>query len=297
MRLSIEGVMPPHITPFDKDEEVDEAALRKLIHFWLDGGASGLVSCGSNGEAPYLTRDERRKVIQTVVDEVDGKVPVIAGTGAPSTRETIVYTKDAKELGADAALIVSPYYFKPDKKELLQHYKAVLEAVDIPVLLYNVPKFTGYNLEPSIIVQLANEYDQIVAVKDSGGSIGQISDLASQVGGRISVLSGSGDLILPTFVMGGKGAIVAVAIVAPSICADIYRFFKKKDVERAVEAQRKALRLNEVLIRRFNQISSVKEALSQLGQPAGYPRRPSLPLDEESRQEVRKVLSEISVKK
>jgi len=297
MRLSIEGVMPPHITPFDKDEEVDEAALRKLIHFWLDGGASGLVSCGSNGEAPYLTRDERRKVIQTVVDEVDGKVPVIAGTGAPSTRETIVYTKDAKELGADAALIVSPYYFKPDKKELLQHYKAVLEAVDIPVLLYNVPKFTGYNLEPSIIVQLANEYDQIVAVKDSGGSIGQISDLASQVGGRISVLSGSGDLILPTFVMGGKGAIVAVAIVAPSICADIYRFFKKKDIERAVEAQRKALRLNEVLIRRFNQISSVKEALSQLGQPAGYPRRPSLPLDEESRQEVRKVLSEISVKK
>jgi len=297
MRLSIEGVMPPHITPFDKDEEVDEAALRKLIHFWLDGGASGLVSCGSNGEAPYLTRDERRKVIQTVVDEVDGKVPVIAGTGAPSTRETIVYTKDAKELGADAALIVSPYYFKPDKKELLQHYKAVLEAVDIPVILYNVPKFTGYNLEPSIIVQLANEYDQIVAVKDSGGSIGQISDLASQVGGRISVLSGSGDLILPTFVMGGKGAIVAVAIVAPSICADIYRFFKKKDVERAVEAQRKALRLNEVLIRRFNQISSVKEALSQLGQPAGYPRRPSLPLDEESRQEVRKVLSEISVKK
>ena len=289
--------MPPHITPFDKDEEVDEAALRKLIHFWLDGGASGLVSCGSNGEAPYLTRDERRKVIQTVVDEVDGKVPVIAGTGAPSTRETIVYTKDAKELGADAALIVSPYYFKPDKKELLQHYKAVLEAVDIPVLLYNVPKFTGYNLEPSIIVQLANEYDQIVAVKDSGGSIGQISDLASQVGGRISVLSGSGDLILPTFVMGGKGAIVAVAIVAPSICADIYRFFKKKDIERAVEAQRKALRLNEVLIRRFNQISSVKEALSQLGQPAGYPRRPSLPLDEESRQEVRKVLSEISVKK
>lgn len=287
--------MPPHITAFTKSGELDEAALRRLIHFWLDGGVSGLVSCGSNGEAPYMTREERKRVIEIAVGEADGEVPVIAGTGAPSTRETIMLSRDAKDVGADAVLVVTPYYFKPSNEELVAHYRAILDAVDVPVILYNVPKFTGYNLEPSVVVKLVNEHNQIVGIKDSGGAIGQISDIIRQVGDKISVLAGTGDLVLATLMMGGRGGILGVANVAPRLCSDIYDHYRKGRLERAREAQMKALYLNDVLIRKFNQISSIKEALNQMGQPAGYPRLPSLPLSKEACQTVKKTLSELNL--
>jgi len=289
--IKLEGIVPPHVTPFSKSGEVDEPALRRLIHFWLDGGVSGLVPCGSNGEAPYMTREERRRVIEIVVDEVNGKVPVIAGTGAPSTRETIALTRDAKDVSVDAVLVVTPYFFRPNDEELVEHYRSVSSAVDVPLVLYNVPKFTGYNLETSVVVKLVKECSQVVGIKDSSGSIGQISELIRQVGDKISVVAGTGDLVLATLLMGGKGGILAVANVAPRLCSDIYDHFKRGEIEEAKEAQMKALHLNDVLVRRYNQLSSIKEALNQLGQPAGYPRLPSLPLSEEARQTIRKALS------
>jgi len=154
-RFKLEGIFVPHVTPFTRNGEVDEEALRACVRFWIEGGLSGLVPCGSNGEAPYLSREERRKVIQTVLDEVNGKVPVIAGTGSMSTRETIALTKDAEDLGVDAALVVTPFYFKVSNREIYEHYRAVLEAVDLPIILYSVPKFTGISLEPNVISQLA----------------------------------------------------------------------------------------------------------------------------------------------
>jgi len=128
-KLKLEGIFVPHITPFKSDGEIDEEALRELVHFWIQGGLSGLVPCGSNGEAPYLLREERKRGIGIVVDEVNGKVPVIAGTGAISTKETIQLTKDAKDIGADAALIVTPFYFKHSSRELYAHYSAILETI------------------------------------------------------------------------------------------------------------------------------------------------------------------------
>jgi len=290
VKIKIEGIIPPHVTPFTKDEEVDEAALRRLVHFWLENGCSGLMSCGSNGEAPYMSREERRRVVEVVVEEVDGKAPVIAGTGAPSTRETILLTRDAKDMGADAVIVVTPYYFTPNHVELAEHYRMLIGAVDIPVILYNVPKFTGYNLDPSIVVELVKECSQIVAIKDSGGSLAQITDLIRQVGDKISVLSGSGDLILPTLHMGGRGGIVGVAIVAPRLCSSIFDYYKKGQLERAREAQMRVLYLNNILFRKHNQLSSVKEALNQLGHPAGYPRRPILPLTKPAQEDVRETL-------
>ena len=295
MQLRLDGIFPPHITPFLKNEEIDEKSLPSLVHFWLDSGCAGLVSCASNGEGPYMTREERRRVLQIVIEEVDGKVPVIASTGAPSTRETIFLTQDAKDVGADAVLIVSPYYFKPDSKELFEHYSTLISSTDIPIVLYNVPKFTGYNMDPNVIVRLAEEYDQVVGVKDSGGSIGQISDLIHRVGNRISVLAGTGDLILPCLLMGGRGGVIAVANAAPRLCVEIYNHFKKNEIEKARQIQMDVLRLNEVLVRKFNQISAIKEAMNQLGKPAGYPRKPSLPLDEKARDEVREVLATLGI--
>jgi 4-hydroxy-tetrahydrodipicolinate synthase len=145
-RISLDGIFIPHITPFTREGELDEEALRECVRFWLDGGISGLVPCGSNGEAPYLNREERMKVIEIVMEEAGGKVRVVAGTGSLSTKETIQFTRDAKELGVDAALVVTPFYFKLSSRELIAHYKAVLEAVDLPIVLYSVPKFTGFSL-------------------------------------------------------------------------------------------------------------------------------------------------------
>jgi len=295
LKLKPEGIFPPHITPFLKNEEIDEKSLRSLVHFWLDSGCAGLVSCASNGEGPYMTREERRRVLQIVIEEVNGKASVIAGTGAPSTRETIFLTEDAKDVGADAVLIVSPYYFKPDSRELFEHYSSVINSTNIPVIVYNVPKFTGYNLDPAVVVRLVEEYDQVVGVKDSGGSIGQISELIDRVGNRISVLAGTADIVLPCLIMGGRGGVPAVANVAPKLCVDLYNHFKQNEIERAREVQMKVLDLNGVLVKRFNQISAIKEAMNQLGKPAGYPRRPSLSLDEKARNEVRDVLARVGI--
>jgi 4-hydroxy-tetrahydrodipicolinate synthase len=290
VKVEIEGIIPPHVTPFRRDAEVDEAALRRLVHFWLENGSSGLMSCGSNGEAPYMSREERRRVVEVVVDEVNEEAPVIAGTGAPSTRESILLTQDAEDVGVDAAIVVTPYYFKPDRRELVEHYRALLNAVEIPVILYNVPKFTGYNLDPSVVVELADEYSQIIALKDSSGSIGQITDLIRLVGDKVNILAGTGDLILPTLLMGGRGGIVGIANVVPRLCASIFTHYKKGQFEEAREAQMKILQLNAVLFKKYNQVSSVKEAMNQLGLPAGHPRRPSLPLTRKAREDVKESL-------
>jgi 4-hydroxy-tetrahydrodipicolinate synthase len=235
------------------------------------------VPNGSNGEAPYLSRQERTSVIKTVVDEANGKVPVVAGTGTTSTEETILFTKDAADVGADAALIVTPFYYKLTNRELYEHYKSVSEAVDLPVVVYSVPKFTGVSLEPAFINKLA-ENKKIIGVKDSSGNLGAITETIRLAGKRLSVLAGSADIVLPTLQAGGKGAVVAVANVFPTLCSSLYKAFKKEDYEEAARLQNRVSYANEVLVKRFNQLSAIKEAMRFKGLPAGYPRRPALPL-------------------
>jgi 4-hydroxy-tetrahydrodipicolinate synthase len=278
MKPTIEGIIPPHITPFTKKGEIDVKALRSLTHFWLRNGSNGLFSCGSNGEAPYLTRKERHRVIENVIDEVNGKVPVIVGTGAPSTIETIHLTQDAKDIGVDAVIVITPYFFKLNRRELIEHYRKLINTVDIPIILYNVPKFTGYNLDSSIIVELVEEFNQIIAVKDSSGSLTQLSEIIRLVGDKINVFAGTGELILPTLLMKGKGAIVGIANAIPHLCSAIYKYYLQGDIKKVQKVQMKVTQLNNIFIKKHNQISSIKEAMNQLGQPAGYPRRPSLPL-------------------
>jgi 4-hydroxy-tetrahydrodipicolinate synthase len=289
-KIKLKGMFVPHITPFSHKGELDLTALRTCVRFWLKGGVSGLIPCGSNGEAPYLSREERMKVIETVIDEVNGKIPVIAGTGSMSTKETIQFTKDAKELGVDATLIVTPFYFKPSNKEIHEHYKAVLEAVDIPIVLYSVPKFTGVSLEPTVIAQLASEHENVVGVKDSGGNLGTITEIIRTAGDKISVLAGTADLALSTVMLGGSGAVVAVANAFPRMCTDLYQSFLKGDYEKASSLQRVISYINEVLVKQHNQLSAIKEALNTLGLPAGYPRKPALPLNDEEKREIENLI-------
>ncbi len=290
-KVSLEGIFVPHITPFDRNGEVDWKALRKLVEFWIEGELAGLVPCGSNGEAPHLLREERRRVIETVVDAVNGRVPVIAGTGAISTKETIQLTKDAEDVGADAALVVTPFYFKYSARELHTHYSSIIEAVNIPIILYNVPKFTGFSMEPELVYKLVSEYSNIIGIKDSSGSLSQISELIRLVGDKIAVLAGTADVVLPTLMLGGKGAIIAVANVEPKLCNRLYKAFKNGKFKEAAKLQRKVSYLNEVLVRRYNQISAIKEALNMKGLPAGYPRKPALPLENSEKEKIKELLN------
>lgn len=293
-KRKLEGIFVPHVTPFKRDGSLDEKALRTCVRFWLEGGVSGLVSCGSNGEAPYLSREERKKVIETVMDEVSEKTIVIVGTGSISTRETILFTKDAKDAGVDAALVVTPFYFKLSNKEVLKHYEALLETVDLPIILYSVPKFTGYSLEPNLIQQLASKYENVIGVKDSSGNLGTITETIRLVGDKISVLAGTAEVTLPTLIAGGSGAVIAVANVFPKLCNEIYESFKRRNYEKAGKLQQQISHINEILVKKYNQLSSIKEALNILGLPGGYPRMPSLPLEKENRKEIETFVKNLS---
>jgi 4-hydroxy-tetrahydrodipicolinate synthase len=292
-KVKLDGVFVPHVTPFTHGGELDLVGLRTCVRFWLEGGVSGLVPCGSNGEAPYLSREERRKVVETVVNEVSGKVPVVAGTGSMSTRDTIQFTKDAKDLGADAALVVTPFYFKLSNREIVEHYRTVLEAVDLPIVIYNVPKFTGFSLDPTVVSQLASEHENVTGVKDSSGSIGTMTEIIRLVGDKISVLAGSAEVALPTLMLGGRGAVIAVANVFPKLCSRLYEAFRNGDYAGASMLQRRVSFANEVLVKRHNQLSAIKEALRLQGLPSGYPRSPALPLEGEERKDIEDLMNTI----
>ncbi|AIF69552.1 hypothetical protein PAP_05760 [Palaeococcus pacificus DY20341] len=291
----IEGIFVPHVTPFDDAEEINEEALRELVEHFINSGIYGLVTLGSNGEFPYLSYEERKRVLKIVVDQTNGRVPVIGGTAFSSTKETIALTKEAWDIGVDAVIIAPPYYFKPSPRELYYHYAAIIEATDVPILIYNVPKFTGYNIPLEVINRLAEEYSQIIGIKDSSGLISRIGELIRTLGDKISILAGTGDLIYPALSLGAHGAVVAVANVAPRLCVDLYSAFKEKKFERAKRIQLKLNYLNEVVVKRYNQLSAIKESMNMLGLNVGLPRSPILPLSEEELHEVEKVLEDIGL--
>ncbi len=287
------GVYVPTVTPFDDRGEIMFDALEKLMERWLEGGVSGLVANASTGEAPYLSRDEKRRIIEFMVEKVDGRAQVYAGTGSMGTRETITLTRDAREAGAEAALVTTPFFFKPTGDEIAEHFISLMDAVDLPVILYNVPKFTGYSVDPKTVARIAEESSGLVAMKDSSGNPGTMAEVIRLCGDRISALSGSADMILPTLMLGGKGAIVAVANVIPAQCVGIVEAYRGNDLAAAGEGQRTASYVNKVLVRENPQIAAIKTALNQMGYGAGAPRRPLKPVDEATANKIKAAMKNI----
>jgi len=279
--MKLEGIFVPNVTPFDERGEIQYESLADLIEFWLEAGVSGLVVNASTGEGPLISRGEKRGLIEFVSEKVDGRGMVVAGTGAIGTRETIDLTRDAKELGADAALVTTPFFFKPTEEELVEHFTALDAAVDLPFILYNVPKFTGYTVPPSIVNKISEECANMAGIKDSSGSPGAMAENIRLFGDRVSVLSGAADMTLPTLSMGGKGAILAVANFIPEICVGLYGAAKRGDLGEAGGYQQQVSYVNKVLVREHPQVAAVKAALSLKGHPAGVPRGPLKPLGED----------------
>lgn len=289
MPMRFHGIIPPHVTPFTQEGELDLTSLDRLIDFWLDAGVHGLASCASNGEGPMLDEEERERVLRFVVDKVGNQVPVIAGVSSPSTRALLRQVRQAERIGVDGVLLTPPYYFKPNSKEILKHYELILESTSVPILLYNVPKFVGYDVPIDTILRVA-EHENFAGIKESSGLVWRISELIRLLKGKGSVLAGTGDVLLDTLILGGEGGIVAVSIFAPELTVELYNSFKSGDIARASRIQLTLTMLNEVVVKRYNQLSATKEALRLRGLPGGYARMPSQPLSEEEREDVKKAL-------
>ncbi|MBD3205454.1 4-hydroxy-tetrahydrodipicolinate synthase [Candidatus Bathyarchaeota archaeon] len=285
-----EGIFVPNVTPFNGKGEIIFDALGNLVEYWIENGVSGIVANASTGEGPYLSMEEKAQVIEYIIEKADGRVSVFAGSGSMSTWETIQLTREALDLGAEAALITTPFFFKPRDEEIRDFFIDVTSSVDIPVILYNVPKFTGYSVSPSVVSDVVDECSNLVAIKDSSGNPGNMSEVIRLCGDKINALSGSADMILPTLMLGGKGAIVAVGNIIPHDCVSLYRAFKKNDMETSGKLQSRASLVNKVLVRENPQIAAIKAALGVIGYHSGHPRKPLLPLSEDKIAEIRSSL-------
>jgi len=267
-----EGVFPAIITPFLKDESLDEEGLKKNIRYLSNTGISGIVPCGTTGESATLTFEEHKRVVEIAVEA--SKVPVIAGTGSNNTREAMELTRHAAEAGADAALLITPYYNKPTDKGMFEHFKAIAEKCDIPIVLYNVPKRTGIDLKPELVAKLS-KVKNIVAIKEASGNLSQQSQIIEQTrGSDFVVLSGDDDLTLPTMALGARGVVSVVANVAPKKTVAMVNAALKGDFETARTLHYELLPLVRAMFLETNPIP-VKTAHKYLGLANG-PLRPPM---------------------
>jgi 4-hydroxy-tetrahydrodipicolinate synthase len=266
------------VTPFN-DGALDEVALRQLVEWQIGQGTPILSPVGTTGEAPTLTHDEHERVIAVVVEAAAGRAKVMAGTGSNSTAEAIRLTRFAARAGADGALLVAPYYNRPNQEGMYRHFAAVAESVDIPIILYNIPARTGRNVEPETIKRLAT-IDTIVAVKEAAGSLDQVSELV--VGTDLTILSGDDSLTLPMLAVGAEGVVSVIANLVPRDVMDLLDAFANSHVDLARERHAQLFPLCRDLLGLAPNPIPVKTALSLLGRGNGELRLPLCPLDEQS---------------
>lgn len=289
-----EGAYTAIVTPFI-DEEIDEDGLRANVRFQIKEGIHGLVPAGTTGECSTLSHQEHKRVIEITVDEAKGRVPVLAGTGSNSTWEAIELTKHAKEVGADGALLVVPYYNKPTQAGLYQHFKRIAEEVDIPQVIYNIPSRTCVNMLPETMAKLA-KLKNIVGVKEASGDLEQVAKIIQLTGKGFSVISGDDSLTLKIMELGGTGVISVASNLVPRRVAEMVESFRSGDVEKAKHIERELMPLFKVLFIETNP-GPVKAAMNWMGMAAGKPRLPLVEPEPENQEKLRKVLVDMKLVK
>jgi len=287
------GAITALVTPM-KDGMVDEEKLRNLVDFQINNGISALVPCGTTGEAATLSYEEHMRVIEIVVEQSNKRVPVIAGTGSNSTHETIYLTEFAKKVGCDAALVVTPYYNKPTQKGLYEHFKAVADAVDIPIVLYNVPGRTSVNMLPDTVIKLS-KIKNIVAVKEASGSLDQVSEIIAGVSPDFDVLSGDDSLTIPMMALGAKGVISVASNIIPKEVSQMVDLWLKGDIAAARDLHLKLFPLFKGIFIETNPIP-VKKALYLMGIIENDIRLPLVEMTPEGTEKLRKILVDLNVK-
>jgi 4-hydroxy-tetrahydrodipicolinate synthase len=291
-----EGVLPAIITPFKRNPSMslDISGLERNIGFLMSRGIHGIVPCGSTGESATLTFEEHEKVIQVTVDKINGKIPVLAGTGSNNTVEAVRLTKAAKDIGADGVLVISPYVNKPNRSGLIKHFEKLAD-LDIPVVIYNIPGRTGQNLEPDLIAELA-QHPNIVGVKEASGNIGQISRIIEETQDEdFSILSGDDNITLPILALGGSGVISVAANVDPVRMVAMYEAMKEGDYQKALVLHYAMSPLFRSMFIETNPIP-VKKASELAGLAGGPVRLPLDELDAKKTEQLKKIIATVPAK-
>ena len=296
----IRGIIPPILTPMLDDEEqsVNYNELRNQVERLLKGGVHGLFPVGTNGEAYILSLKEKEEILETVIEQVKGRVPVYAGTGCVSTAETIRMSKIAQKLGADALSVITPYFAAASQKELYDHYVAVAKAVDLPIILYNIPPRTGNKLLPETVQALCRDVENIVGAKDSSGDIENLKAyirLTKELDKEVAILAGNDGAILTCLKEGGSGGIAGRANIWPNALASIYDRFAAGDLEGAQQAQ-DAISALQTVFRFGNPNTIIKKAVALLGYPVGDCRAPFNYVPEEGIEALKQVLADVAAK-
>lgn len=286
------GSLVAIVTPFQKGR-VDEKALGELIEFQIANGTDGIVPCGTTGESATLSHEEHDRVVACTIEAVKGRVPVIAGTGSNSTDEAIELTKHAKQAGADGALLITPYYNKPTQEGLYCHYKAVAEAVDLPLILYNIPGRTSVNMVPATVARLA-AHANIVGIKEGSGSLPQVSEIIQSCGERVVVLSGDDSLTLPMMAVGAKGVITVTANIVPADMALMVDAWLAGKFDEARRLHYKMYPLFTALFYETNPIP-VKQALAFMGKSDADVRLPLTAMAKEHKDKLASIMKEFGL--
>jgi 4-hydroxy-tetrahydrodipicolinate synthase len=276
------------VTPF-RNGKVDEAKLRELVELHVTHGTDGLIPCGTTGESPTLSHDEHRGVVETVIEAARGRIRVIAGTGSNSTTEAIEMTKHAERAGAAGALVVNPYYNKPTQDGLYRHFRAVAEAVAIPVVLYNIQSRTAINVETDTMARLARDVKNIVGVKEASGSLDQMSQVIAACGPDFSVLSGDDNITLPLLAIGGSGVVSVIANIVPRETADLVHAALEGDWKRARDLHYRLFPLARAAFLETNPIP-IKEAMAMAGMLEPEFRLPMCRMSDANREKLRAIL-------
>ncbi len=261
--MKLEGAVTALVTPF-RNGAVDEEKYREFIEWQINQGIHGLLPCGTTGESATLSHKEHESVIKICIDQVRGRVPVLAGAGSNNTAEAISLTRFAKEAGADAALHITPYYNKPTQEGIFRHFQAISAAVDMPLFVYNVPGRTGGNVLPATLARMARELPSVIGVKEASGNMVQVSNVLELCGPDFQMLSGEDSLYMPSLALGGKGVISVTSNIAPSLVAGLYNAWKKGDREEALRLHFQLEPLNRAMFMETNPIP-VKSALARMG--------------------------------
>ena len=290
---AIRGVYPVLITPMNEAQEVDWGGVKNNVNYLLDQGVAGMVINGSTGEFVSLSKKEKFQMVETVLKEVNGRIPVIVGTAAETTKETIEYTKQAEAHGADCALIINPYYMKPKENEIYFHYKEVSNNVNIPIMLYNNPFTSGVNLSTELMLQIGRECENVTHIKESSGEIGKVRDLARQGKGDFEVFCGAEELVMESYFVGATGWISVAGNIVPRLVTDMFNYFQTGEVEKAWEINDRILPLCSFLEGSGKYVQIVKRAMELTGQAGGPARYPRLGLSPEEDQKLKELLASL----
>lgn len=288
-KILFKGCGTAIITPFTEDN-INYKEFEKLIQFQLSEGIDAIIVCGTTGESSTMTTEEKKNVIKFVVDTVNKKVPVIAGTGGNNTKTSIELSKYAESIGADGVLLVTPYYNKTTQEGLIAHYKAIAKNINLPIILYNVPSRTGLNIAPTTCLELS-KIENIVAIKEASGNISQIAEIAALCKDSLNIYSGNDDQVIPILSIGGLGVISVLSNILPKDTHTMVYSFLNGDLDKAKELQLNTLQLTNALFSEVNPIP-IKSALNMLGFQVGIPRLPLIEISHKAKENLEKAMKQ-----